>query len=250
MTPPRRPQSPYTNHLGQPVGEPLPDWTPKPRPSRTPIEGRLCRVEPLKASRHAQELYEAHALDVEGRNWTYLPYGPFGSTDEVAEWIRSVESSEDPLFFAIIDLSTERAVGWASYLRIEPAMGSIEVGHLAYSPLLQRRPAATEAMYLMMRRAFDELGYRRYEWKCNSLNAPSWNAAERLGFQYEGTFRQAWVQKGRNRDQAWFSIIDREWPGVRWALEHWLDPSNFDEAGGQRRRLGELMSEAQMGASK
>jgi RimJ/RimL family protein N-acetyltransferase len=208
------------------------------------MAGRLCRLEPLEASRHSEALYEAHALDAEGRNWTYLPYGPFASPEDLAVWIGSVEKSTDPLFFAIIDLATQRAIGWASYLRVDAAMGSIEVGHLAYSPALQRTPAATEAMYLMMRRAFDELGYRRYEWKCNSLNAPSWNAAERLGFRYEGTFRQAWVQNGRNRDQAWFSIIDGEWPTLCSALEEWLDPSNFDFAGGQRRRLGDLMADA------
>jgi RimJ/RimL family protein N-acetyltransferase len=204
------------------------------------MAGRLCRLEPLEAGQHTEALFEAHALDAEGRNWTYLPYGPFASLEALASVVRSFEASEDPLFFAVIDLATERAVGWASYLRLNPEMGSIEVGHLAYSPLLQRTPAATEAMYLMMRRAFDELGYRRYEWKCNSLNAPSWSAAERLGFIYEGTFRQAWVQKGRNRDQAWFSIIDREWPAVRSALERWLDPSNFDATGRQRRRLAEF----------
>jgi RimJ/RimL family protein N-acetyltransferase len=211
------------------------------------MAGRLCRLEALDADRHAEALYAAHALDADGRNWTYLPYGPWASVEELTEWIRSVEKGEDPMFFAIIDLATERATGWASYLRVDPVMGTIEVGHLAYSSLLQQTPAATEAMYLMMRRAFDELGYRRYEWKCNSLNTPSWNAAERLGFQYEGTFRQAWVQKGRNRDQAWFSIIDREWPDVRTALERWLDPSNFDAGGGQRRRLGEFMAEARRG---
>ena len=240
--PSARPQSEYTNHLGQPVGEPLPNWTARQRPPRTPMVGRLCRLEPLEASRHAEALYEAHALDAEGRNWTYLPYGPFASPEDLAKWISSVENSDDPLFFAIIDLATQRAAGWASYLRIDPEMGSIEVGHVAYSPALQRTAAATEAMYLMMRRACDELGYRRYEWKCNSLNAPSLHAAERLGFRYEGTFRQAWVQKGRNRDQAWFSVIDREWPAVRSALEGWLDPLNFDMAGGQRRRLGEFMA--------
>jgi len=244
VAPSPRPQSEYTNQLGQPVGEPLPDWTARPRPSRTPMAGRLCRLEPLEASRHTEALYEAHALDAEGRNWTYLPYGPWASPEDLGVWMRSVEGSEDPLFFAIIDPATHRASGWASYLRINPEMGSIEVGHVAYSPALQRTPAGTEAMYLMMRRAFDELGYRRYEWKCNSLNAPSWNAAERLGFRYEGTFRQAWVQKGRNRDQAWFSIIDREWPAVRSALEGWLDPSNFDTAGEQRRQLGEFVAEA------
>jgi len=206
------------------------------------MAGRLCRLQPLEAGQHTEALFEAHALDAEGRNWTYLPYGPFASLEALASVVRSFEASEDPLFFAVIDLATERAVGWASYLRLNPEMGSIEVGHLAYSPLLQRTPAATEAMYLMMRRAFDELGYRRYEWKCNSLNAPSWSAAERLGFIYEGTFRQAWVQKGRNRDQAWFSIIDREWPAVRSALERWLDPSNFDATGAQRRRLAEFIA--------
>ena len=206
------------------------------------MAGRLCRLQPLEAGQHTEALFEAHALDAEGRNWTYLPYGPFASLEALASLVRSFEASEDPLFFAVMDLATERAVGWASYLRLNPEMGSIEVGHLAYSPLLQRTPAATEAMYLMMRRAFDELGYRRYEWKCNSLNEPSWNAAERLGFIYEGTFRQAWVQKARNRDQAWFSIIDREWPAVRSALERWLDPSNFDATGAQRRRLAEFIA--------
>jgi RimJ/RimL family protein N-acetyltransferase len=208
------------------------------------MEGRLCRLELLEASLHADALYRAHALDAEGRNWTYLPYGPFTSLEDLALWIKSVESSEDPLFFAIIDMARQEPTGWASYLRIDPTMATIEVGHLAYSPALQRTPAATEAMYLMMRRAFDELGYRRYEWKCNSLNAPSWNAAERLGFRYEGTFRQAVVHKGRNRDQAWFSIIDREWPAIRSALERWLDPSNFDESGVQLRRLSDLIGEA------
>jgi RimJ/RimL family protein N-acetyltransferase len=208
------------------------------------MEGGLCRLEPLKASRHAEALYEAHALDAEGRNWTYLPYGPFASREDLSAWVRSVETGEDPLFFGIIDLASERAVGWASYLRVDPAMGSIEVGHVAYSPALQRTAAGTEAMYLMMRRAFDELGYRRYEWKCDSLNAPSWNAAERLGFRYEGIFRQAWVRYGRNRDNAWFSIIDGEWPAIRSALEGWLGPSNFDTTGGQLRRLGEFMADA------
>ncbi len=234
----------YTNELGQPVGAPLPDWTARPRPPRAPMSGRLCQLEPLQASRHAAALHEAHSVDREGRNWTYLPYGPFASAGEYAAWVESVETKDDPLFFAIIDLVAERPVGVASYLRIEPAMGCIEVGHLSYSPALQRTAAATEAMYLMMRRAFDELGYRRYEWKCDGFNAPSRRAAERLGFRYEGTFRQAWVQNGRNRDNAWFSIIDGEWPAVRSALEGWLDPSNFDDAGRQRRRLGEFMGEA------
>jgi RimJ/RimL family protein N-acetyltransferase len=235
--------SQHINSLGQPVGPPVPGWVARPQPSRTPLEGRLCRLEPLQADRHAAALHQAYSVDHDGRNWTYLPYGPFASTEEYAEWVRSVEKSEDPLFFAIVHLGSGRPVGVASYLRIDPPMGCIEVGHLSYSPALQRTPAATEATYLMMRRAFDELGYRRYEWKCNSFNAPSWNAAERLGFRYEGTFRQHWVQKGRNRDNAWFSILDGEWPTVRSALEAWLDPSNFSELGQQRCTLREFMQE-------
>jgi RimJ/RimL family protein N-acetyltransferase len=238
---------PPSNDLGQPVGSPVPGWAPRARPPRTPLEGRLCRVEPLDAAKHAAPLFEAHALDREGRNWTYLPYGPFASAAEYAGWIEARQALEDPLFHAIVERASGRPLGVASYLRIEPAMGVIEVGHLAYSPLLQRTPAATEAMYLMMRRAFDELGYRRYEWKCDSLNAPSCRAAERLGFRYEGTFRQAVVMKGRNRDNAWFSILDSEWPALREAFERWLDPANFDAAGAQRRRLGEWIAEARGG---
>jgi RimJ/RimL family protein N-acetyltransferase len=206
--------------------------------------GRLCRLEPLDAAKHAAALHEAHALDREGRNWTYLPYGPFASAAEYAAWVESVQAREDPLFFAIVEAASERPVGVASYLRIDPAMGVIEVGHLAFSPALQKKPAATEAMYLMMRRAFEELGYRRYEWKCDSWNAPSCRAAERLGFRYEGTFRQAVVMKGRNRDNAWFSILDGEWPALKQAFEAWLDPANFEATGTQRRRLGEWMPAA------
>jgi RimJ/RimL family protein N-acetyltransferase len=225
---------PTTNPLGQPIGDPVPGWTPRPRPPRTTMVGRTCRLEPLSAARHAADLHEANLLDADGRGWTYLPYGPFASLDDYRAWMASVERVEDPVFHTIV---TDRPVGVASYLRIDPAMGSIEVGHLRFSPRLQRTMAATEAMYLMMKRAFDELGYRRYEWKCDSLNAPSRAAAERFGFTYEGTFRQAIVMKGRNRDSAWFSIVDSEWPAIRDAFEAWLDPANFDAAGMQRRPL-------------
>lgn len=231
----------HTNHLGQPVGVRVEGWAPRPRPSRAPMEGRLCRLESLEAPRHAEALFEANALDAEGRAWTYLPYGPFATLEDYVAWMRSVEAGDDPLFFAIIDLASECPVGVSSYLRIDAANGAIEVGHLVYSPLLQQTAAATEATYLMARRAFDELGYRRYEWKCDALNAPSRAAAERLGFRYEGTFRQAKVVKGRNRDTAWFSITDLEWPAIRAALEAWLAPSNFEAEGGQRRRLGEVL---------
>ena len=208
------------------------------------MEGRLCRLEPLDADRHAEALHAAYAEDREGRTWTYLPYGPFTDAVEYADWVRSVQSGDDPVFYAIVDRGPKRPVGVASYLRIDPAMGAIEVGHLSYAPALKQTATATQAMYLMMRRAFDELGYRRYEWKCDSLNAPSCAAAERLGFVYEGIFRQAVVMKGRNRDNTWFAIVDGDWPAVRSAFEQWLDPSNFDGAGGQRRRLGNFMGAA------
>jgi RimJ/RimL family protein N-acetyltransferase len=229
-----------TNHFGQPIGEPVPGWTPRPRPPRTPMQGRHCRVVALDAAAHAAALHRAYAADAQGCNWTYLPYGPFDSTEDYAAWVQSVQASETEVFYAVEELPAGKPIGVASYLRIDPAMGCIEVGHLSYAPALQRTVAATEAMYLMMCRVFDELGYRRYEWKCDHLNAPSLSAARRLGFRYEGTFRQAVVTKGRNRDTAWLSIVDREWPAVKSALEAWLDPSNFDSEGKQRERLEEL----------
>ena len=227
----------HSNEFGQPIGAPLPDWSPRPFPPRTPIIGRFCRVEPLDPDRHAADLFAANRDDAEGRNWTYLPYGPFPTLDLYRGWVREVSARSDPQFHAIVDELNGRAVGVASLMRIDPAAGVIEVGGINYSPRLQRRPAATEAMYLLMRRVFDELGYRRYEWKCDSLNAPSRAAAERLGFRYEGLFRQATVYKGRNRDTAWFSIIDSEWPALRTAFEDWLDPANFDAEGRQRQNL-------------
>ena len=198
--------------------------------------GRYCRMEPLDPAGHAAALFDAFRLDPAGLDWTYLPYGPFDDAGTFRSWLDSIAVGEDPLFYTILD-DGAKALGVASYLRIFPDIGSIEVGHIHYSPVLQRSRAATEAMYLMMRRAFDELGYRRYEWKCDSLNAPSRRAANRLGFGYEGTFRQATIYKGRNRDTAWYSIIDKDWPAVRSAFEKWLDPANFDASGAQRTRL-------------
>jgi RimJ/RimL family protein N-acetyltransferase len=227
------------NRLGQPVGEPVTDWIPPSRPPRESMAGRLCRLEPLEAERHAGELHRANAEDTENRLWTYMAYGPFETLDEFTALLAPLCLTADPLFFAIIDAASGRAVGVASYLRIDPANGCIEVGHIAYAPALQRTPAATEAMYLMMRRVF-ELGYRRYEWKCDALNAPSRAAALRLGFTFEGVFRQAVVYKGRNRDTAWYSIIDSEWPRLEKAFVSWLDPANFDAGGRQRVRLSGL----------
>jgi len=227
------------NHLGQPIGPALPGWKAPPVPSRETMQGRWCRLEPLDAERHADALYDACALDAEGRMWTYLFYGPFADRESYRDWARKASLGSDPLFHAIVDLATGKAAGVASYLRIDPGNGCIEVGHLSYSPLLQRTPAATEAMYLMMRRAF-ELGYRRYEWKCDALNAPSRAAARRLGFTFEGIFRQAVIYKGRSRDTAWFSVIDQEWLALKGAFERWLDPANFDERGNQIVRLSDL----------
>lgn len=228
------------NALGQPLGFRVVGWTPPPPPPpREILEGRTCRLEPLDPARHGADLHGANLLDRDYRNWTYLPYGPFTRLDDYLDWVRSVAGKDDPQFRAIVDRATQHAVGVASYLRIDPAAGSIEVGHINYSPRLQRTLAATEAMCLMMRRVF-ELGYRRYEWKCNALNTPSRAAAQRLGFSYEGIFRQARVDKGRNRDTAWYAMIDREWPAIDRAFQRWLDPSNFDADGRQRTSLGEL----------
>jgi len=226
------------NQLNQPVGPVLREWKTPPYPGRETMEGRFCRLEPLNVH-HAESLYAANAEDIEQRNWTYLPYGPFDTLADFRAWIEQSCCGNDPLFYAIVDLTKQSAVGVASYLRISPSSGSIEVGHINYSPLLQRTPAATEAMYLMMARAFD-LGYRRYEWKCNALNTPSRIAAQRLGFSFEGVFRQATIIKGRNRDTAWYAAIDYEWPALKEAFMQWLSPSNFDEQGKQRTRLSVL----------
>ncbi len=206
------------------------------------MQGRSCDVVPLDPARHAAELFEANQRDVTGANFTYLVNEPFTTLDDYRGWLDSVAPKDDPLFHTIVDHATGRAVGIASLMRIDPAMGVIEVGHINYSPLLQRTPAATEAMFLMMKRVFHELGYRRYEWKCDSLNAPSRAAAQRLGFTFEGIFRQALVYKGRNRDTAWFSITDTEWPTRRAAFEAWLSPGNFNPDGSQRRRLQECLA--------
>ncbi len=227
------------NPLGQPVGRALDGWTAPPPPSRSALVGRHCHVEPLDPARHTGDLYEATAADTEGRIWTYLNYGPFGSPIELRSWAEAAAASQDPLFFTIVDEADGRAAGVASYLRIAPAVGSIEVGSICYPPRLQRTTAATEAMVLMMRYAF-ELGYRRYEWKCDALNAPSIAAAERLGFTFEGVFRQATIFRERNRDTAWFAIIDRDWKQLESCYERWLAPGNFDAAGAQRESLSAL----------
>ncbi len=231
----------HTNHLGKPIGFPVLDWRPRPYPPRTTMHGRTCHLESLDPDRHAEELYRAYCADGDGRLWTYLAYGPFASLADFQAHLQKISMEDDPLFYAVINHTLGQAEGITSYLRITSAHGVIEVGHINYAPCLQKTVAATEAMYLMMCRAFDELGYRRYEWKCDALNAASRRAALRLGFTFEGIFRQAMVYKGRNRDTAWFSIIDTEWPTIKLAFEKWLDPTNFDPQGKQRQSLAALM---------
>ncbi|MGE0610989.1 MAG: GNAT family N-acetyltransferase [Hyphomicrobiales bacterium] len=226
------------------AGPEVAGWTARPLPPRKPLQGRLCRVEPL-GPRHAEDLFAANSGDFD--QWMYSAYGPFDRLEDYGRWVRDVSARDDPLFHAIVDLRSGKAVGVASYMRIDPANGVIEVGNIRYAPELKRGTVATEAMYLMMARAFDELGYRRYEWKCDSLNWPSRRAAERLGFRFEGLFRQHMVVRGRSRDTAWFSIVDSEWPALKRAFEGWLSPGNFDSAGIQVKRLSEFIAGARSG---
>lgn len=218
------------------LGPRVEGWTPPPRPGSEPMQGRYALLERL-GSEHVDALFAANRQD--DRIWDYLPYGPFAARDDYAAWVGAHADRDEPVFWAIKDLDRDAWAGVASYLRINPEAGSIEVGHINYAPGLQRRRAATEAMYLMMRWAF-AAGYRRYEWKCNALNLRSRRAAQRLGLSFEGVFRQAAVIKGHSRDTAWFAAIDAEWPALSDAFEAWLDPANFDAAHEQRRPLSEL----------
>jgi RimJ/RimL family protein N-acetyltransferase len=225
------------NNLGQPIGEALPGWQSRPVICAVALHGHYCSVQPLVPKEHARQLYQAFAKDKAGGNWTYMPYGPFLNEDEFINWLCGLSNTGDPFFYTIFDNNTGVAVGMASFLRIEPNTGVIEVGHIHFSNQLQRTPLATEAMYLMMKYVFEDLGYRRYEWKCDALNTRSKKSALRFGFSYEGVFRQATIYKGRNRDTAWFSIIDNEWANLKRAYEQWLSEENFDEQGVQKRSL-------------
>ena len=224
----------------QSVSETLLDSSPAKLPIRQTHEGRVVRLEPLNAAAHAEALYEgAHGNGKEDL-WRYLFEGPFPDALAFKAYIERFSSLEDQLFFAIIDKASKLAVGYASYLRIEPVHHCIEVGNILYTPSLQRTVGATEAMYLMARHVFDDLGYRRYEWKCNALNAPSRRAAPRLGFTFEGIFRQHMIVKGRNRDTAWYAMLDSQWPSRKANFERWLDPENFDKDGRQKVSLSAL----------
>lgn len=219
------------------LGFPVPGWTPPPAPAGAVLEGRYARLEALDADAHAAQLFAAY--ENHDGLWDYMPYGPFHSAALYHRWVRETTADPGHLFFAVKDLETGRFGGVASYLRINPVAGSIEVGNINFSPVLQRTRAATEAMFLMMQWAFDA-GYRRYEWKCNALNRPSRSAAQRLGLSYEGVFRQHLVVKGLNRDTAWFAAIDGEWPTLRAAFDSWLEPGNFDAQGRQGQSLSAL----------
>jgi RimJ/RimL family protein N-acetyltransferase len=210
------------------------------QPEGVTLTGQHVLLVPLDAEQHGDALYEATHGPEKDRLWLYLFDGPFPDSASFRAALAQKARSLDPLFFAIVDQTSKRAMGYAAYLRIEPTHGCVEVGHIVYAPALQRTRGATEAMYLMAKYVFDDLGYRRYEWKCNALNAPSRRAALRLGFTFEGIFRQHMIVKGRNRDTAWFSMLDSEWPARKAAFERWLDPANFDAAGRQRVALSTL----------
>ncbi len=219
------------------------NWRPAQPPARSPLAGESVVLEPLDPARHGDDLFAATAgADA---TWFYLPYGPFAGKDEFMAWLEERAPLNDPLAFTIIDREAEAARGIATFMSIVPEHGVIEIGHIWLSPQLQRTRQATEAIFVMARHAFDVLGNRRLEWKCDAANAASRRAAERFGFVFEGIFRQHRVIKGRNRDTAWFSITDGEWSARRAAFEAWLAPDNFDESGRQRQSLGAMMGDSQ-----
>ncbi len=217
------------------------DWIPARTPGRIPLVGATVRLDPIDPANHAAALFAAsHEIDGGKAVFRYLPYGPFAGVDDFKPWLEQCASSNDPLFVAILEGETAVPKGMASFMRMAPEHGVIEIGHIWFAPSIQRTRQATEAIYLMTRYAFDDLGYRRLEWKCDAQNEPSRRAAERFGFKFEGVFRQHLVVKDRNRDTAWFSILDGEWPVIQTAFEAWLAPDNFDAGGRQRQSLAAL----------
>ncbi|MEG9861866.1 MAG: GNAT family protein [Parvularculales bacterium] len=221
------------------VGDIVDNFVVPPHPKGIVLDGVSVRLEPLKADLHANDLFESYSIDEEGANWHYLSYGPFDTLQSFSTWLKEQESKDDPTFFSIFRKTDEKAVGVAAYLRINPDHGSIEVGGINYSPLLQRTKEGTEAMYLMMKWVFEN-GYRRYEWKCNALNLKSRSAAQRLGFSYEGVFRQMMITKSRNRDTAWFAAIDKEWEVLSPCFTKYLSDENFTDDGKPKISLSSL----------
>lgn len=226
----------------RPVGPLVDGWSERARPVRASIAGTWGRLEPLDTARHGDDLFAA--VDGHDSVWTYLGYGPFETKAAFLAWLTGREQLTDPLYWAVVDSATGKALGVLTLMEIRPAAGVVEIGHIFFSPVLQRTRAATEAIYLAMRHAFADLGYRRFEWKCDALNAPSRAAAIRFGFTYEGIFRQHMVIKGRNRDTAWYAITDKDWPVVRAGFEAWLAPKNFDAEGRQKAALADLRPKA------
>lgn len=218
----------------------LSEWTPCPLPERKIFEGRYVRLEPLSVEKHGQGLFEASSVaDAESR-FTWLFDTVPATLEEMLPWLEQAAASQTNLFYAIIDKATGKIAGRQALMRIDAENGSIEIGNVYWGPLISRKPAATEAQYLFMQYIFDELGYRRYEWKCNNDNLPSKRAAERFGFQFEGIFRQHMIVKGKNRDTAWYAMIDSEWPALKQAYQNWLAPENFDADGQQLKKLEEF----------
>lgn len=231
----------------RPLGQLVQNWVEPPRPNAPAMDGYYTRLERLNPDRHAADLFAANSQDRAGMIWDYLPYGPFESLARYHRWMKSDALGEDPMFYAVFNKEIGRWCGVASYLRIKPDAGSIEVGHINFAPSLQKSRAATEAIYLMMAWAFEN-GYRRFEWKCNALNMASRRAAERYGLSFEGVFRQATISKGRNRDTAWFAAIDTEWLQLKSAFELWLKPENFTASGQQIERLWDLTRPVRVGS--
>jgi len=222
----------------------LTTWTARQTPAREPIAGNRVRLEPIDPAQHATSLFAAVSCDADPTLWDYLPYGPFAGEDTFRKWVGEQAASNDPLSFAIVDQATGEAVGMCAFMRMDPQNGVIEIGSIWFSPALQRTTLASEAIFLMQAKTLGELGYRRLEWKCDNANERSKRAAERFGFTFEGIFRQHRIVKGKNRDTAWFSLLDSEWPANERAMRTWLDPSNFDEDGRQVRSLSEIREKA------
>ena len=220
--------------------ENLSNWTPRPRPERVVLEGRYVRLEPLDAARHGDGLFQASSVTDAAARFRWLPDASPRDRADLQAWIAKAAASPDPMFFAVIDKASGKVAGRQALMRIDPAYGVIEIGNIYWGPLVSRRPGATEAQFLFVRHAFDDLGYRRYEWKCNDRNEPSKRAAERFGFKYEGKFRQHMIVKGDNRDTSWYAIVDGEWPDLKQAYQEWLDPANFDSDGKQKWRLEDI----------
>jgi RimJ/RimL family protein N-acetyltransferase len=227
-----------------PIGPRLADPGPARRPERVVLDGQFCRLEPIDGKRHRDELFAASTPPDAARRFRYLFEEPPTSLEDMEAWIAKAEVSADPLVFAVIDKRTGRCEGRQTLMRITPEHKCIETGSIYWGPAISRTPAATEANYLFAKHVFDDLGYRRFEWKCDALNAPSRRAAERFGFTYEGHFRRAVIVKGRSRDTTWFAMVEDDWPAIKGAYEQWFEPANFDAAGQQKANLGILMKAA------